>query len=56
MLCLMGSFGTIRTHEGAIRSTKSEGRAPTFGLLPLQASSSFLCQMMAENLDPVWNL
>lgn len=55
MLCLMGSFGAIRTHEGAI-ITKSEGRARTFGLLPLQASSSFLCQMMAENLDPVWNL
>lgn len=27
-----------------------------WGLLLLQASSKFLCQMIAENLDPVWNL
>lgn len=41
------------------RLTPGRGRAqapPTLGLLPRQAASSFLCQMMAENLDAVWNL
>lgn len=44
------SLGEVCSHSNDMRF------AGIWGLLLLQASSRFLCQMMAENLDPVWNL
>lgn len=55
---LVSGFGTVTPPlaRQTVHHSNDMRLAGIAGLLLLLASSRFLCQMMAENLDAVWNL